>query len=1380
MSLYLNYPLELQKEKVEVAAWSNTDIPVLAVGTSKKRITFFQDDSYNLTEHDMKKDAVVTAMAWHPSDMIMSYGLQTGHVGLWIDEENYTKEELNHEGKITILRFNYDGNRIISACDKGTINVWRFPPLCCMCTYKQSVAIDDIIIPHFCIEKMNQTKAPKPEKLATLFFFSNAAGILYLADDAKSSPEICRVSGKIKSILFYERDNAIILITSNLLLVRCSIHFQAQLVPKKVKLSIAGNPDEIKCCWASEGLIGIVSGDDIVRFYYLETDQGYFLGEHNLGDKENEDSFTCIDFSPRKRTLIVGGNKGKIYMWKCNLTANIIPVSSDAWQKTCVIDALPNLRYIKWSLFGGLIHSITQDKQHSILSETVLQRKSNKHMKIYQKSQKEIEIVTELEGTYVSKLVELDHNAKGIEIYELNLLIWTGTVAYLYEVDLSTITINRRATFKLNSNLLSLNEDSIIAASTKGIDIYSYQGELKENINLSSRCGEFLFFYTIGKYLLVVTTNNYFGIYDISRRTPKEFLSLRKFEKNGEELGEIRDAAMNNKANLIIFLLDNLVNSEMRVPETKFIIFDIELDTFIDYEISPNVIPIEIIWDTIEPRVFGIRTEYARELADDNQIFKEDDPLAVQNKTGDTWFGPEFYMLFYASESGVRHLEKHKIQNEIQGVFGLEMPNIYFIVDHIDAKTKSNLFIRKFQFFLGLEEIDDQTRQALCDFTLLMACGKLDEAYKTVKNVKSDNIWENMAKICIQTKRVDVLEVCLSNMRFQRGIRAFRESKHEKEPEAILANVAMHLGMIEEAKTLLKEVNRWDVLIHFYICIGEYELAIKTAIEKSRINLNNTYYRIAQHYEDIDDIESAIKYYKLSQCGNREIPRMLINKNQLDLLQEDLELGTTSSKIEGEEGIKNPSLVWRASYYEHKNQMEEAKKAYEKAKDYPNLIRLLLKEDKIEEALKIYETNKETASAYLFGLYYERVNDVKKAILYYGDSGRFNQAFRLAKKYKMDSDIYSLGMRAPKNTQNLVAEYFEKKNEIEKAINLYLLGSNIKKGLNLCLATNQYDKIRDISESLETKSDKDTLKALAEYFMEQEQYEKALGLYIRIKDYTTAMNVCENHKVKITKETANAMVKDMDKEKDGELKIELTLKLAKFLMQQGEFELAHNIYIKNKNLKKAMKCLIKMGDKDRVISFATTCRQAELFILAANFLQNLEWNAEIVKIIQSFYNKAKAYVNLGNFYENYATVLITERKDFKQALEALHQGLATFQKMRDNEEGKTEKVQNITDKIEYAKTFRDGIEKLRQTPLESIPIFKKCLEIKMFEDIIKENDVYNMIFRAYYTGKDFNNAYATLKTMKEKGFKKFAKKEIIMATLKAVKKENEESYFFGK
>jgi intraflagellar transport protein 140 len=226
-------------------------------------------------------------------------------------------------------------------------------------------------------------------------------------------------------------------------------------------------------------------------------------------------------------------------------------------------------------------------------------------------------------------------------------------------------------------------------------------------------------------------------------------------------LGEIRDASVNCKGNVIIFLIDSMVNSEMRVPETKFILFDIEMDSFVDYEISPNRIPTEVMWDSSDQRIFGIQTEYAKDISDEKPLYNIEDPLGKENND---FFGPEFYIDFYTSEYGIHNLETHKIQRDLKGAFGIEIPNIYFVSSSIDAYTNSSIQENKFQFFQGLERIDDVIKSSLVEFTILMSCGKLDEAYKIVKNIKSENIWENMAHICIKTKRLDVLEVCLSNM----------------------------------------------------------------------------------------------------------------------------------------------------------------------------------------------------------------------------------------------------------------------------------------------------------------------------------------------------------------------------------------------------------------------------------------------------------------------------------------------------------------------------------------------------------------------------------------------------------------------------------------
>ena len=53
MSIYLNYDVEVEGEKIITAAFSNTDIPVLAVSTNKNKITFFQEDASLVPDHDL-------------------------------------------------------------------------------------------------------------------------------------------------------------------------------------------------------------------------------------------------------------------------------------------------------------------------------------------------------------------------------------------------------------------------------------------------------------------------------------------------------------------------------------------------------------------------------------------------------------------------------------------------------------------------------------------------------------------------------------------------------------------------------------------------------------------------------------------------------------------------------------------------------------------------------------------------------------------------------------------------------------------------------------------------------------------------------------------------------------------------------------------------------------------------------------------------------------------------------------------------------------------------------------------------------------------------------------------------------------------------------
>ena len=73
-----------------------------------------------------------------------------------------------------------------------------------------------------------------------------------------------------------------------------------------------------------------------------------------------------------------------------------------------------------------------------------------------------------------------------------------------------------------------------------------------------------------------------------------------------------------------------------------------------------------------------------------------------------------------------------------------------------------------------------------------------------------------------------------------------------------------------------------------------------------------------------------------------------------------------------------------------------------------------------------------------------------------------------------------------------------------------------------------------------------------------------------------------------------------------------------------------------------MKCLLKSGDTEKIVFFAGTARSRDIYILAANYLQNLDWHSEpeILKNIVGFYLKAKAVEQLSSFYDACAQVEI--------------------------------------------------------------------------------------------------------------------------------------------
>lgn len=116
-----------------------------------------------------------------------------------------------------------------------------------------------------------------------MFFFGGKSGVVCLADDANHCSDVCKVGGSIKSLLFYEKENSVIIITSTLLLVMFKISTSVKTGPsKRVKLSISGDPQKLQSIWIGSCLLATCSTENMLRMWHLDSDDSYVLTLHNL------------------------------------------------------------------------------------------------------------------------------------------------------------------------------------------------------------------------------------------------------------------------------------------------------------------------------------------------------------------------------------------------------------------------------------------------------------------------------------------------------------------------------------------------------------------------------------------------------------------------------------------------------------------------------------------------------------------------------------------------------------------------------------------------------------------------------------------------------------------------------------------------------------------------------------------------------------------------------------------------------------------------------------------------------------------------------------------------------------------------------------------
>lgn len=73
----------------------------------------------------------------------------------------------------------------------------------------------------------------------------------------------------------------------------------------------------------------------------------------------------------------------------------------------------------------------------------------------------------------------------------------------------------------------------------------------------------------------------------------------------------------------------------------------------------------------------------------------------------------------------------------------------------------------------------------------------MDQAFMSIYSVQSDAIWENLARMCVKTYRLDVAFLCFGHMKNARAAKMVRRARYNKrlQIEAKTGMLAVQLGL---------------------------------------------------------------------------------------------------------------------------------------------------------------------------------------------------------------------------------------------------------------------------------------------------------------------------------------------------------------------------------------------------------------------------------------------------------------------------------------------------------------------------------------------------------------------------------------------------------
>ncbi|EDQ92235.1 uncharacterized protein MONBRDRAFT_17802 [Monosiga brevicollis MX1] len=1328
MAMFFDFPVNAQEAYTPITSRWHPKTPLLAVAAKEGMVTgnvsLYTDDGENLPSATLQRSAHPTDVAWHPIEQVLATSWASGEIVLW----NHATEQANeckrlHEAALVFVRWSADGSRLISGDEDGLVCVWmvsqsgkptlatemRLSAGCLHCTfeiplhfYYYSFILDSYLTLPSLFHATLVLGCPVEGARGSnsVFFVSTTDNEVLRCEASGDLSSAFKVEGNIHDLTYDPRSNLLMAITTEMTVIQHRV-IQTGLTEKYL-FKLAGKlPGQT--AWAAAGVLAFATGENQIRLWNAEAGDLYSLSiAQESGDFTPSDILAAVSYDPRSQLMAAGSRNGYVFMWKYNAANLQDDDATTMWSFQPPIELSGSLVRLTWGP-NSLLGAQNNVDSVSILREHIMRKAFCATASAIQVSA--ARLVVDVFDKHTHSL-DGDFSIKGVAVSQDAVATFGAREVAVHELVKDGNVLRSANAFPCAATAVALHGSTVFTAIESRVEARSYNGSSKQVMTFGTNEGTVTHLAVNGDSLVAVTNKCVVRTWDLARR---EAVPQAGPHDATDELDQVSAVAINADGSFVAFF-----GMAEHDDQPMVWLWATAQEKVFHQSAGVGFTPQSIAWDTSDPRLLVVES---------------------RNVSSDGIIKRRVTSFFATAAKGLVEHHSFDLKPDDGALLGVTVPNMYFTLRH---KSEDNAMYesRPLRDFAGIPEADRDTREAMMEFSYQLTLGNLDEAFRAVRVIENDAVWANMARMCVNTKRMDVAIVCLGRMGNAVGARALREAQNETD-EAKAAILAIHLGMVEEAEEILKNAGRFDLLVQLYRDSNRWQDAQRVGMEHDRLHIKTTFYEQARHFEALGEIGDAIKAYENSHADKREVPRLLLG-HPTEL--QNYVRATQSKDI----------LRWYGQYKESQSDLDEALKLYAGCDDILSMVRVYCFEDKVSEACELARRTQDKAAAYHLARHFEAKDQVEEAIEWYSNSECYTNAIKLAKEHGLKDQMLNLALNSTKVDMISAGEFYESQGMYDKAVMLYHKGGRVAKALEMCFDHQSFQALGAIAADLDETTDPQLVQRAATFFIDHRQYDKAVNLLIVGKRFEEALKLIGEHHVHLTEENAERMTYAKGAV-DKTVRNQVLERIADIAYAQGSYQLATKKYSQAGKFVKSMRALLKSGDTSKIMFFANKCRQKEVYIMAANYLQSLNWrqDPEIMKNIIGFYTRGRALDSLASFYESCAQVEIDDYQNYDKALEALREALNCLSRAKMNDFDEQERrVSSLQTRIMHVEKFVTVRQMGERDSAAMLDEAAALLHAPGIEDAIRIGDVYGIMIEALAAREDYSKAYKLMQELR--------------------------------